>query len=64
MFINVRKDGKIIACYRKELIVRVVYILGTCTVLTVDGNLYVHTITEQDFSDLVNQLQPSAWQLW
>lgn len=57
MFINVKKDGKIIACYRKEIVMSIGYENGVCTVQTINDLKSAYTITEQDFSDLVSQLK-------
>lgn len=58
MFVNVKKDGKTIACYRKDMIIGVSHESnGECTIMMVDCIKIIITITEQDFSDLVSQLK-------
>lgn len=57
MFIYVKKDGKTIACYRKDYVVNVCYEKGLCTLHLIGDLPHNYTITEQDFSDLVSQLK-------
>ena len=57
MFVYVKKDGKTIACYRKDYIVNVGYDKGICTLNLLSDIQHIYTITGQDFSDLVSQLK-------